>query len=506
MRALAWTALALAVAACQAAAAVTRDETTVAGVTLFIVGEHEDLVGAGLEIEAALDDGKRVALTGSSARLGVLKPDDVYAWPTTNTVVLDPAAGMGIFGFNATDAVQRAALLKAWVWAERADVTEEPPRPIRGAEPRRRLLDVNFDLSAASPSSVCRAFRRKMYSTVFGERIPAASEFRVFAREMRRWCQYGNLSVHAAAAPQFTIAPYRSTDEPRLSLVTEWALLRNSDPIDASGTTFVFWAKTLGEGGGSGLGRRDGTHGHLSAEGGLRRLLDASIHSGWGPIEYDGVGSAWPIDSSFPGMEKTGLFVCDGPDGDELFGCPRRPRLKTLYPADSIDGVVTVSRAERFIVGGSAQAGVSIDTTGKVTPSMSFSLNLVQATTDTAQSIMRLAQTRSNTDARFYRTTRWTPDVPAIYRWINARDHVGSLVEATPLAGTLNPQYEIVWEVPLRGNEGRRLSYTMVYEAGWNTCFNGPNCAKHVQPPDRTLPAKARVGWKDQIKLTIPYS
>jgi hypothetical protein len=70
----------------------------------------------------------------------------------------------------------------------------------------------------------------------------------------------------------------------------------------------------------------------------------------------------------------------------------------------------------------------------------------------------------------------------------------------------LNPQYEIVWELPLSGNEGRKLSYNVIYEAGWNTCFNGPNCTRHVQPPDRTLQSKGRVGWKDRLKLVIPYS
>src|SRR6201991_73667 len=116
MRVPGWTALAVAVAACQSAAAMSRDETTVAGVTVFTVGEHDDMVEAELEIEAALDDGKRVALTGSPSLLAVLKPDDVYAWPATNTVVLDPAAGIGIFGFDATDSVHRAALLEAWRW------------------------------------------------------------------------------------------------------------------------------------------------------------------------------------------------------------------------------------------------------------------------------------------------------------------------------------------------------------------------------------------------------
>ena len=47
MRVPGWTALAVAVAACQSAAAMSRDETTVAGVTVFTVGEHDDMVEAG---------------------------------------------------------------------------------------------------------------------------------------------------------------------------------------------------------------------------------------------------------------------------------------------------------------------------------------------------------------------------------------------------------------------------------------------------------------------------
>lgn len=507
MRACARTALAVlsAVAACESAVAMTRDDTTVAGVTILTVADDDNRVEAELKIAAWLDEGRRIALTGSSSLLRLLRPEGVYAWPATDTIVLDPSSGLGIFGFDATDDAHRLTVLRAWPWAERA-AADNTTRPVRSAETPRRSFDVSFDLSAASPSSVCRAFRRKLAATLFSQGLPAHDELRPFANEVRRWCQYGNLSMHLAAVPQFTIAPYRGTDEPRLSLTTEWALLRNDDPIDPSGTTFLFWAKTVGEGAGSGFGRRDGTEGYADGDrGGLRRLLDASIHSGWGPIEYDGVASAWPVNSSFPGTAKTQLFLCDRPDGPDLFGCPQRPTLRSLYPADSIDGVVTVSRAERFIVGGNAQAGVSIDPTGKITPNMSFSLNLVQATTDTAQSDMRLVQTRTNADTTFYRTTRWTPDIPAIYQWINARDHRGSLAQATPLAATLNPQYEVVWEFPLRGNEGRRLSYNMIYEAGWNTCFNGPNCATYLQPPDRSLQAKARVGWKDRLRLMVPY-
>jgi hypothetical protein len=508
MRVCVRTALAVltAAGACPSAGAMTRDDTTVAGLTILTVDDQDNRVEVESKIGAWLDIGERVAVTGSASLLGILRPAGVYAWPASNTIVLDPGSGLGIFGFDATDAAHRLAVLSSWAWAERGAVDESASRSIRSVDIPNRSFDVTFDLSVASPSSVCRAFRRKLASVVFGQRRPDRDEFRAFASELRRWCQYGNLSVHVAALPQFTIAPFRASDEPRLSLTSEWVLLRNDDPIDPTGTTFVFWAKTVGEGGGTGFGRRQGTEGYIDADqGGLRRLLDASIHSGWGPVEYDGVASAWPVNSSFPAARKTQLFLCDEPDGHELFGCPREPRLRSLYPADSTDGVVTVARAERFIVGGNAQAGVSVDTTGKITPSMSFNLNLVQARTDTAQSEMRLLQVRSNADTMFHRITRWTPNVPAIYQWINARTHKGSLAQATPLAATLNPEYEIVWEFPLRGNEGRKLSYNMIYEAGWNTCFNGPNCATHVQPPDRTLQAKARVGWKDRLRLVVPY-
>jgi hypothetical protein len=508
MRVYARTALAVlaAASACPSATAMVQDDASVAGLTILTVNDNDDLVEVELKIEAWLDEGKRVALTGSSSMLGVLKPDRVYAWPATNTIVLDPGAGLGIFGFDATDAAHRVQVLNGWTWADREDVDESAVRGIRSVENPNRSFDVNFDLSAASPSSVCRAFRRKLATTLFGHRLPNRDEMRAFASEMRRWCQYGNVSVHLGESPQFTISPFRATDEPRLSLVSEWALLRNDDPINPSATTFLFWVKTVGDGAGSGFGRRDGTEGYFDAvRGGVRRLLDASIHSGWGPVEYDDVASAWPVNSSFPGTGKTKLFLCDEPDGQDLFGCPRRPRLRSLYPADSIDGVVTVSHAERFIVGGNAQAGFSVGASGTITPNINFTLNVVKATTDIAQSEMRLLQTRSNADSVFYRTTRWMPDIPAIYRWIKARGHNGSLAQATPLAATLNPQYEIVWELPLTGNKGRKLTYNMIYEAGWNTCFNGPNCAAHAQPPDNTLSAKARVGWKDRVTLVIPY-
>ena len=492
-------------ACCEPAVAMVQDDTSIAGLVVLTVDDNDDLVEIELKVEAWLDEGRRVALTGPPSMLGVLKPDRVYAWPATNTVVLDPAAGLGIFGFDASDAAHRLRVLKGWTWAENdgvVEVDEAPGRGIRAAAAVHRSYDVIFDLTAASPSSVCLAFRRKLAASLFGTRAPTTDERRAYANEVRRWCQYGNVSTHSSAPPRFTVAPYRGSEEPRLNLVAEWALLRNDDPVDTRGATFLFWAQTVGDGAGTGFGRLEGTEAYLDpVGGGLRRLLDASIHSGWGPVRYDNSASAWPVDSSFPGTAKADLFLCDLPGGQDLFGCPRRPILRSLYPADSIDGVVTVSRSEQFLINGTAQAGAAPGAAS----AFSFSLNIVGGEAKTAETEMHLLQTHSNADTTFHRSTRWTPDVPAIYRWINAREHRGSLAHATPLAATLNPKYSVIWELPLRGNEGRTLAYNMIYEAGWNTCFNGPNCATDVPPPDTTLSPKARVGWRDQLRLSVPY-
>ncbi|HXO99783.1 MAG TPA: hypothetical protein VN813_04740 [Luteibacter sp.] len=500
------TMLALAGAA-PAATATTRDETSVDGLTILTLEAGDDAADIRRQIDHLLDAGTRIAVTGPVSIREESRPEGVHAWPSTNTIVLDPAAGLGIFGFDAADTEQRIDLLRQWPWAD------ESPGPSSRARRDAEMVvpggfalrNVSFDLSAASPSSACQAFRRKLTSSIFTSVAPSDDVRRAFRKEMRRWCQYGNISHHQAATAQFSIEPFFSSFEPRLTILTEWALLRNEDPIAPERTTYLFWAKTVGEGAGSGFSRRDGSEAYYDdQQGGLRRLLDASIHSGWGPIAPDDLLTAWPLNSTFPQTGNTHVFVCDGPGASKLFGCPRRLRLRSLYPADSTDGVVTVSLAERFIVGGSAQAGISVDNTGKVTPSFTFSLNFMRSTTDTAQSTMQLAQTRTNADTVFYRTTRWTPDVPAIYRWIKARNHKGSLAQATPLASTLNPRYEILWEVPLEANAGRKFSYHIIYEAGWNTCFNGPICATHLWPPDRSLQPKARVAWKDRLSLRMP--
>lgn len=487
------------------ASGMTRDEASVGELTILTLGPDEDIADVRQQLEDWLDSGVRVALTGPSSILDEVRPEGIHAWPSTNTIVLDPGAGLGIFGFDAADAAQRIAILREWPWADDPEMALRMRRSGHGPSGGARLHSVTFDLSATSPSAACQSFRRKMTSSLFSSTAPTGEERRAFRKEMRRWCQYGNVSFRQADMGEVRIEPFQWSLDPRLSVLAEWALLRNEDPVDSRTVTYLFWAKTVGDGAGSGFSRQDGREAYFDDKhGGITRLLDASIHSGWGPLAGDNLISSWPLTSSYPGTGNVNIFICERPGERERPQCPRELRLRGLFPADSSDGVVTVSLAERFIVGGTAQANISADNAGKLTPGFSFSLNVVQAKTKTAQSSMQLAQTRSNADTVFYRTTRWTPDVPAIYRWINSRNHRGNLAQATPLAATLNPHYEILWELPLKGNEGRRLAYHMVYEAGWNTCFNGPNCTTHLWPPDRTFAPKSRMFWKDSLRLKIP--
>src|SRR6187402_3246763 len=145
-------------ACCEPAVAMVQDDTSIAGLVVLTVDDNDDLVEVELKIEAWLDQGRRVALTGAPSMLGVLKPDRVYAWPSTNTVVLDPGAGLGIFGFDAADAAQRLQTLKDWVWVSREHI-ESRAREVRSVEATNRSYDVSFNVSAASPSTICRAFR-----------------------------------------------------------------------------------------------------------------------------------------------------------------------------------------------------------------------------------------------------------------------------------------------------------------------------------------------------------
>ncbi|HEY4090157.1 MAG TPA: hypothetical protein VGN46_01480 [Luteibacter sp.] len=471
---------------------------------IIAVDDADDIAGIRREVLALLDDGQRLVLAGRPGLLLRVRPDDVMGWPATNTVVIDPSAGLGIAGFDAPDDATRSEILAAWRWAD-ATIFGTAPRSRRDEPGLERQRHVEFSVPATSPSHVCRVFSHEVASKLFGDTTPTLAERRAFRREMRRWCQYGTLSQHVAEASQFTIEPFFGPYDVRLTITTEWALIRNEDPADASAVSFTFWTKTLNEGAGSGFSRVVGTEAWYDPDTRVvHNLMDAAIHAGWGPIQGREVVTAWPLHPGFPLVSNVLLFRCEDALPWRPSDCPVAATVRRLFPDDSMDGKVTVASGEAVNVGGDAKISTGFGES-KISLSFTFGVNLMRSTTKSSQVELSLVHTRSNADTLNYRSTWWLPDVAALFRWIDARKHGGSLASATPLAATLNPRHELLWDVPLAGNEGRALPYHMIYEVGWNHCRFDGYCADYRQGRDRSVVPKERGAWSDGMTVHIPW-
>jgi hypothetical protein len=460
----------------------------------YIAVEAGDAASAIQETLGALaDDGHRIVITGAPGDIARVRPSFANAWPFTNTVILDPVDGLGIFGFDAEDAEARQKAIDAWPWRN------EPPagagRSRRAVGAREEARHASFQILADSPAAACRQFSRQVVAAAFGDTPPTRDERRALRREVRRWCQYGNLSAHAAEPSQFVIGSHAASSTPLLSLVTEWALVRSEDSVDPTRASYLFWAKSMGEGAGNGFTRREGTAAwYDSGSERVRDVMDVAIHSGWGPIEARETVTAWPRHSTFPGTGNVHVFRCDAPAPLRPAECPVSPMLRKLYPADSSGSGVSVSAGETINMAGEIKIARGLDSDGDASLALTLGLHALRSTSRTAQVDLPLARVHSSADTVYYRSTWWRPDVPAIFAWIAARHHAGSLAGVTPLASTLNPRHEIVWELPLESNAGRTFAYHTVYEAGLNDCANGPSCAA----------GKPRVGWSDGIELRFP--
>jgi hypothetical protein len=475
--------------------AVSVDSSTIEGVTLVRVQPSDDQDEVIARLQSLLDDGQRTVLIGSVATLSSVRPPFARAWPSTTTIVLDPSAGLGISGFDAPHDEDRLKVIADWSWGAEPSGSNRVTRAT-GVEPRFHA--VAFTITAPSPAQMCRNFSAETWTSVFGDRTPSADEFRAYRREVRRWCQYGNLSMHTAAVPQFVVPSYRETSKPRLSLLSEWALIRSEDRANPDGASYLFWTRTLGDGAGTGFTREGGGRAWVdSKDRALRDIADMAIHSGWGFVERPDVTTAWPSNSSFPYTGDIHLFRCDAPAALRPLDCPASPMLRKLYPGDSFNGRLTISAGETMTYGGEAKLGASVDSRGKASASLSFGLQFLRGTTRSVTADVPMVQVSSNASTVYYRSTRWTPDVDAIYRWLDQRREF-DLTKATPLATTLDPRHEILWELPLEGNAGRALPYHVVYEMGLNTCDETFLC---VWRGER---AKARVGWMDSVTVYLP--
>ncbi|MDF4025080.1 hypothetical protein P3W24_08905 [Luteibacter sp. PPL201] len=470
--------------------AASLDDTRIPSVVVISVDDTDEPAGFSRLIDGLLAEGRRVALSGTLASLKRLRPSFAYVWPSTNTVVLDPAAGLGIFGFDAADDASRDRVLSLWPWEDDplAAAFSRVPRAASDSVSRH----VKFDVLATSPAAVCQSFGREMTTAMFKDVTPTSDQRAAFRKELRRWCQHGHLSVHLAEPAPLQIDTFATSDQARLTLASEWALIRSDDV--ATGTRYFFWNKTLGDGAGNGFTLGRDHEGRTDGEGGFEDVIDVAIHSGWGDVYPGDDTFAWPTASTFPLVGNVRLFRCDGPDDSRPSDCPVAPMVRNLYPTDSVDGSVNRASGESFAFGGEAAVVGSAVKDG-LGVSVNFGLATILGTSTVSHSDMTMTSIRSNADRIFSRSTWWRPDVLAMVEWIRARRHEGSLAKASPLAGTVNPRYEILWELPANGNGGRTLPYHVFYELGVNACTQGCVCR---------LAGKPRVGWVDHVLVHIP--
>lgn len=485
--------------------ALSVDDTTVPSVTLIDVTDADDPAVVQQRLIELMDAGRKTALGGPREVVARMRPDFARAWPDADTVLLDPTMGLGIHGFDASDAETRQAILGSWRWSGDAPSTVDDtalPRSSRDipAVPRRR--DVDFQIASASPAMICKSMSQRLGKMAFGRTNPLPDHRRELRREMRRYCQYGSLSLHVDAPSQFTIASSWMLNPIVLTVATEWALIRNEDPADASRTSYLFWVKTVGEGDGVGFAKRPGENALLGIDGSIQGLMDVAIHSGWGHPGADGPAQVLRRRSQVTDGTNLDLFRCGESAATRSVDCPAMAVLKKLYPEDSIDGTVKVSRSESLAIQGHVLAAG--ERRGQETAGLTLNLGISRTAGATSSVSLPMVRTTSRGDRAYVWTTRWMPDMQALYRWSEKTRYAGSLADKTPLATSLNPRYEIMWELPLAQNAGRTLPYTVAYEAGAVHCQTLLVCAENERSNGIVPQGGTRVGWMDRIVLRLP--
>lgn len=493
---------------CSTAEAVVRDSDSVPGLMLIRITPADTPEDIRPILSNLVETGEPFGVLGNAGVLRSAMPDDIHAWPATEAWVIDPREGLGVYGIGAVDDQGVVDAFATWFDTYGAS-SDAPPgqRAERATFTASGSRAVALEFTSNTPATICRSFNREMYATLFGSRTPSPVEKAAFRAEVRRWCQYGVLSRYSAARPTVVIEPFRDEPNALLSISTEWALIRSEDRSMRNNISYSMWVKTVGEGSGFGFTRRSGSEAMLSAEGLINGLFDVAIHMGWGGLASWDTVTAWPFRPSFPYGDNVLAFECDGLDGYLRSDCPVGSIVRKLYPEDSYDDSVSVAMSSRFEMTGSAQMQWNGKGTER-TPKVVFGLSVMNGETDTTASRVLMSHIRSNADTEFHRTTRWSPDLHALYRWILSRGTTNMLgkvlTRSTPLASTLNPRYEILWEIPLDGNEGRVVPYHAIYEMGWNTCDTFGECVDWRAKPKKGAKGKARMAWHDSVMLRFP--
>lgn len=485
--------------------ALSVDDTTVPSVTLIEVTAADDPAVVQQHLLGLMDAGRKTALGGPRDVVARMRPDFARAWPDTDTILLDPTVGLGIHGFDANDTETRLVILAGWRWNDGATVDTQEAAPSRSARELAEATqrrDVDFQVASASPAMICKHMSQRLGKVAFGRTNPLSAQRRELRREMRRYCQYGSLSLHVDEPAQFTIASSWMLNPISLTVATEWALIRNEDIAEPSQASYLFWVKTVGEGDGMGFVHEPGREAHLGVDGSVHDLMDVAIHSGWGHPGADGPALALRRRSQIADGANLDMFRCGESAATRPVDCPAMAVLKKLYPEDSADGVVKVSTGEALAIQGHVLATGGRG--GEPTTGLTLNLGISRAAGTTSNVSLPMVRTVSRGDRAYAWTTRWMPDMRALHRWSEKEGYVGNLADKTPLASSLNPRYEVMWELPLAQNAGRTLPYTVAYEAGAIHCRTLFVCAEAERSSGTVPLGGTRVGWMDRIVLRLP--
>ncbi|WP_232484410.1 hypothetical protein [Burkholderia ubonensis] len=458
-------------------------------------------------IERSLDERGTIVMHGTREALAALKPTDVRIWPDATTIIVTSRMGIRVDAIrddDRRDASHIARVAAAHVThantaeavLSRTDADRKRSRRAAGTGDFSKTVE--FAVRPTSPVETCTAFGNQLAISAF-ERPINRDEQRALSREVGRWCQSGTLSRHPGTFMPSPVPTWANADKAKLNLLTEWALIRSEDALNPRNSKFYFWVKTIGEGAGSGFTRAFQDMATFSNNV-MYGLVDATIHTGWGRTYLrDPRSWTYPAGSEYWPKRDPDLFGCDFGDSGSI--CPASASVVRLFPSDIFNNQVMVANATALQFGGT----VGVTGTASATPGAQVNvlLNLNRTDTTTRTATLNLTHAQTSSAKHYSRTTRWRPDVPAVWDYLASRRVTGPFGTATPTASTLNPEYDLLWQIPLQANRGKQMLFTIIYEAGWNNCVR-EDCAGMRQPPDPSIPAQKRGFWADSVVVDLP--
>ncbi|PXX21694.1 MULTISPECIES: hypothetical protein [Burkholderia] len=463
-------------------------------------------------VEQSLRSQGTVVLKGSADALYDLKPEWIRVWPQANTIVLTSRMGTRVEGVrepHGNDPIPVVQLMASQIrQALAAERLLRQAAPVGAAARTKRAVlshattqdfrkNVDFSIRPTSPTETCTTFGNNLAANTFGRPL-TADEQRALSLELGKWCQSGTLSHYQGGSGARAVPHWTYNEKPKLNLLTEWALIRSEDVLRPAQSKHYFWVKSVGEGAGTGFTRSLQDTATFSGNV-MHGLMDVAIHGGWGN-SYPSDPRSWsyPIGQAHWPDRDPELFGCD--DGEFASVCPTGAQVVRLFPSDTFNNQVTVSQATQLAIGGT----VGVTGTGSASPALAINASLTVTRTDvtTQSATVNLTSTQTSSARPYSRSTRWRPDVPAVWDYLIARRITGPFGAATPTAATLNPEYDVLWQIPLQPNRDKIMKFSLIYEAGWNNCVREA-CAGMNPPPDRTIQPQGRVFWQDTVAVDL---